>query len=186
MDKNIKSKAFTFAGSLTSGESPDTLFVSGQAGLLYAGRWYVADFTELNFEYDVVPFPYYENPEQQMCAMPATPMVINKNTKNADAVWEFVSFYCGEKGQKVRMEGQGNAVPTVQGLSDIVLTGTPKHAQYFLDAIDQALVYPKAEAIHPGLTDEITAEAEKMLVGEQDVDQAIEKMNEAIEKALSE
>ncbi len=186
LDKNIKSKAFTFAGSLTSGESPDTLFVSGQAGLLYAGRWYVADFTELNFEYDVVPFPYYENPEQQMCAMPATPMVINKNTKNADAVWEFVSFYCGEKGQKVRMEGQGNAVPTVQGLSDIVLTGTPKHAQYFLDAIDQALVYPKAEAIHPGLTDEITAEAEKMLVGEQDVDQAIEKMNEAIEKALSE
>ena len=186
LDKNIKSKAFTFAGSLTSGESPDTLFVSGQAGMLYAGRWYVADFTELSFKYDVVPFPYYEKPEQQMCAMPATPMVINKNTKNADAVWEFVSFYCGKDGQKIRMEGQGNAVPTVDGLSDIVLTGTPEHAQYFLDAVDQALVYPKAEAIHPGLTDEITAEAEKMLVGEQDVNEAIENMNAAIEKALSE
>lgn len=186
LDQNIKSKAFTFAGSLTSGESPDTLFVSGQAGMLYAGRWYVADFTELSFKYDVVPFPYYDNPEQQMCAMPATPMVINKNTKNADAVWEFVSFYCGEEGQKVRMEGQGNAVPTVEGLSEIVLTGTPEHAQYFLDSVERALVYPKAEAIHPGLTDEITAEAEKMLVGEQDVDQSIENINAAIEKALNE
>lgn len=186
LDRNIKSKAFTFAGSLTSGESPDTLFVSGQAGMLYAGRWYVADFTELGFKYDVIPFPYYDNPQQQMCAMPATPMVINKNTKHADAVWEFVSFYCGKEGQKIRMEGQGNAVPTVDGLSEIVLTGTPEHAQYFLDAVDQALVYPKAEAVHPGLTDEITAEAEKMLVGEQDVDQAIENMNAAIEKALSE
>ncbi len=47
-------------------------------------------------------------------------------------------------------------------------------------------MYPKAEAIHPGLTDEITAEAEKMLVGEQDVNEAIENMNAAIEKALSE
>lgn len=186
LDENIKSKAFTFAGSLTSGESPDTLFVSGQAGLLYAGRWYVADFTELSFTYDVVPFPYYEEPAQQMCAMPATPMVINKNTENADAVWEFVSFYCGSEGQKLRMEGQGNAVPTVDGLNDIVLTGTPEHAQYFLDAVDTALVYPRAEATHPGLTDAISEEAEKMLVGEQDVDKTIENINTAINETLQE
>lgn len=186
LDNNIKSKAFTFAGSLTSGESADTLFVSGQAGMLYAGRWYVADFTDLSFTYDVVPFPYYEDPAEKMCAMPATPMVINKNTKNADAVWEFVSFYCGSEGQSIRMEGQGNAVPTVDGLEEIVLTGTPEHAQYFLDARETALVYPKAEATHPGLTDAITEESEKMLVGEQDVDQTIENMNKAIDEALKE
>lgn len=186
LENNIKSKAFTFAGALASGESEDTLFVSGQAGMLYAGRWFVADFTDLSFKYDVIPFPYYDDPSQQMCAMPATPMVINKNTKNADAVWEFVSFYCGKSGQQIRMEGQGNAVPTVDGLSDIVLTGTPEHAQYFLDAIDNALVYPKTEATHPGLTDAITEEAEKMLVGEQKSAEALENMNTAVEEALKE
>ena len=186
LENNIKSKAFTFAGALTSGESEDTLFVSGQAGMLYAGRWFVADFTDLSFTYDVIPFPYYDDPSQQMCAMPATPMVINKNTKNPDAVWEFVSYYCGKEGQQIRMEGQGNAVPTVDGLSDIVLTGTPEHAQYFLDAIDNALVYPKAEATHPGLTDAVTEEAEKMLVGEQTAAQALENMNAAVEEALNE
>lgn len=184
LDNNIKSKAFTFAGSLTSGESPDTLFVSGQAGMLYAGRWYVADFKELSFKYDVAPFPYYEEESQSMCAMPATPMVINKNTKNPDAVWEFVSFYCGQQGQKLRMEGQGNAVPTVDGLEDIVLTGTPEHAQYFLDAVDIALVYPKTEAIHPGMTDAITGEVEKLLVGEQDVNQTLENINNAVNTEL--
>ena len=186
LENNIKSKAFTFAGSLTSGESADTLFVSGQAGMLYAGRWFVADFTDLDFTYDVAPFPYYDDPSQQMPAMPATPMVINKNTKNPEAVWEFVSYYCGKDGQKIRMEGQGNAVPTVDGLSDIVLTGTPEHAQYFLDAVDPALVYPKAEATHPGLTDSMMEEAEKMLVGEQDSVQTLQNMNAVIDEALNE
>ncbi len=185
LDSNIKSKAFTYAGSLASGESADTLFVSGQAGMLYAGRWFVADFTDLGFTYDVAPFPYFEDPSQLMPAMPATPMVINKNTKNPDAVWEFVSFYCGKDGQKIRMEGQGNAVPTVDGLSDIVLTGTPEHAQYFLDAVDPALVYPKAEATHPGLTDSIMEEAEKMLVGEQTAAQALENINTVVDETLN-
>lgn len=184
LDNNIKSKAFTFAGSLTSGESPDTLFVSGQAGMLYAGRWYVADFTDLSFTYDVVPFPYYEDASQTMCAMPATPLVINKNTENPDAVWEFVSYYCGAQGQNIRMEGQGNAVPTVDGLEEIVLTGTPEHAQYFLDAVDTALVYPEAEALHPGMTDTITGEVEKLLVGEQDVDQTLENIISEVDKEL--
>lgn len=186
LDANIKSKAFTFAGSLTSGESPDTLFVSGQAGMLYAGRWYVADFSDLSFTYDVAPFPYYEEESQTMCAMPATPMVINKKTANPDAVWEFVSYYCGAQGQELRMEGQGNAVPTVDGLEEIVLTGTPEHAQTFLDAVDTALVYPKAEALKPGMTDSITGEVEKLLVGEQDVDTALANIIAEVDKKLQE
>lgn len=169
LNDNIQSDAFTYAGTLESGESADTLFVSGKAGMLYAGRWFVADFTDLSFTYDVVPFPYYQSPEEVLSAMPSSPMVINKKTENPEAVWEFISFYCGEEGQRLRMEGQGNAVPTIEGLEDIVLTGEPEHAQYFLDAVDISFTYPSAEATHPGLTDALNEEVEKMLVGEQDV-----------------
>lgn len=185
LDANIKFKAFTYAGSLTSGESPDTLFVSGQAGMLYAGRWYVADFKDLSFQYDVAPFPYYQEPSQSLATMPATPMVIHKNTAHPDAVWEFVSYYCGRAGQQLRMEGQGNAVPTMDGLEDIVLTGSPEHAQTFLDAVDIAYVYPKAEALHPGMTDSIMSEVEKLLVGEQGVEQAMENIDQVVKEELS-
>lgn len=185
LDQNIKSKAFTYAGKLESGESPDTLFMSGQAGLLYAGRWFVSDFQDLTFQYDVVPFPYYEKPEEAISAMPATPLVINKKTASPDAVWEFVSYYCGQTGQRIRMEGMGNAVPTVDGLDDIVLTGEPEHAQYFLDAVDISFLYPIAETLNPGLTDSVTDEVEKLLVGEQDVDEAIKNINEVVNEKLS-
>ncbi len=186
LNDNIQSDAFTYAGTLESGESADTLFVSGQAGLLYAGRWFVADFTDLSFTYDVVPFPYYETPDQVISAMPSSPMVINKNTENPEAVWEFISFYCGEEGQRIRMEGQGNAVPTIDGLEDIVLTGEPEHAQYFLDAVDISFTYPSAEATHPGLTDTLNEEVEKMLVGEQDVATTQENLQSAAMEALAE
>lgn len=184
LNNNIESKAFTFAGKLASGESPDTLFVSGQAGMLYAGRWYVPDFKTLKFKYDIIPFPYYKTPDQQHSSMPATPMVINKNAANPDAVWEFISFYCNGSGQRLRMEGAGNAVPTIKGLDDIVLSGTPKHAQYFLDAVPNAFLYPKIETLKPGLSDAITDEVEKMLSNEQDVNVTLENINKIVKDNL--
>lgn len=184
LSKNIDSKAFTFAGKLTSGESPDTLFVSGQAGLLYAGRWYVPDFKELKFTYDVIPFPYYETASQQHSSMPATPLVINKKAANPDAVWEFVSFYCNGSGQRLRMEGAGNAVPTIAGLDDIVLSGKPEHAQYFLDAVPNAFLYPKIETLKPGLTEAVTDEVEKMLGKEQDVETTLANINKVVKEKL--
>ena len=84
------------------------------------------------------------------------------------------------------MEGQGNAVPTIDGLEDIVLTGEPEHAQYFLDAVDISFTYPSAEATHPGLTDTLNEEVEKMLVGEQDVATTQENLQSAAMEALTE
>lgn len=184
LNDNIQSKAFTYAGKLESGESPDTLFMSGQAGMLYAGRWFVSDFKELSFQYDVVPFPYYEQPEEEISAMPASPLVINKKTTNPDAAWEFVSYYCGQSGQRLRMEGAGNAVPTIDGLDDIVVTGEPEHAQYFLDAVDISFLYPMAETLNPGLTDSITEEVEKLLTGLQDVDETLKNIVDTVNKTL--
>ena len=168
LDTNIKNGNIIHAGTLESGESADTLFMAGDAGMVYGGRWCVAGYAEVDFTYNVALFPYYKTPADAVAAMPATPMVMNAGTKNPDNVWEFISFYCGAEGQRIRMEGQGNAVPTVPGLEDIVLTGTPEDAQVFLDAVDIAFLYPQNETLHPGLTDILCGEVEKMLVGDQD------------------
>lgn len=186
LNDNMKNGNFLYAGTLESGESADTLFMAGDTGMVYSGRWSVAEYTDLPFTYDIAFFPYYENPEDTVSAMPATPMVMNAKTANPDNVWEFMSFYCGEEGQRIRMEGQGNAVPTVPGLEDIVLTGTPEHAQIFLDAVEIAFLYPQEETLHPGLTDALTEQIESMLVGDQDADTTVANMQQKAEEFFSE
>jgi multiple sugar transport system substrate-binding protein len=118
--------------------------------------------------------------------MPATPMVISVNCENPDNAWEFVSFYCGPDGQRLRMEGQGNAVPTIDGLEDIVLTGHPANSQAFLDAVDIAFLYPQAENTHPGLTDALIAEIDAMLAGDQDPVATVSNMQLQAEELLAE
>ena len=186
LEKNMQDGNFVYAGSLESGESADTLFLAGDTGMVYNGRWSVPTYAEAPFTYDIVPFPYYEEPSQAVSAMPATPMVISVNCKNPDNAWEFVSFYCGAEGQRLRMEGQGNAVPTIKGLEDIVLTGEPEHAQVFLDAVDTAFLYPQMENTHPGLTDALTAEIDAMLAGDQDAATTVSNMQAQAESILSE
>lgn len=83
--------------------------------MLYAGRWYVADFTDLSFAYDVAPFPYYEEPSQAVCAMPATPMVINKKASNPDAVWEFVSFTAENRDRRSGWKVRAMRYPQLTG-----------------------------------------------------------------------
>lgn len=185
LNDNMTAGNFLYAGKLESGESADTLFKAGDTGFVYAGRWSVPGFEDVSFTYDVVQFPYYEEPSQAICSMPATPMVMNAATANPDNVWEFISFYCGAEGQRLRMDGQGNAVPTVSGLEDIVLTGKPANSQAFLDAVDIAFLYPQQETLHPGLTDALTGEVEKMLVGDQDADTTVANMQAAAQEMLS-
>lgn len=186
LETNVKNGNIIHAGTLASGESADTLFMAGDAGMVYGGRWSVAGYAEVDFTYNIALFPYYETADNAVSAMPATPMVMNAGTKNPDNVWEFISFYCGAEGQRVRMEGQGNAVPTVPGLEDIVLTGTPEDAQVFLDAVEIAFLYPQTETLHPGLTDILGGEVEKMLVGDQDAATAVANMQDLAQARLDE
>lgn len=186
LESNMENGNFIYAGKLESGESADTLFMAGDTGMVYSGRWSVAEYTDLDFTYDVALFPYYKEPKDAVSSMPATPMVMNTKAENPDNVWEFIAFYCGEKGQRIRMEGQGNAVPTIDGLEDIVLTGTPEHAQVFLDAVDISFLYPQVEALHPGLTDILTGEIEKMLAGDQDAATTVKNMQDQAQEMLNE
>ena len=186
LESNMADGNFVYAGSLESGESADSLFLAGDTAMVYNGRWSVPDYNEAEFTYDVCLFPYYEEPSQAVSAMPATPMVMNINSPNPDNAWEFISYYCGAEGQRIRMEGQGNAVPTIDGLEDIVLTETPANSQAFLDARDIAFLYPQVENTHPGLTDALTGEIESMLVGDQDAATTVKNMQAAAEEILAE
>lgn len=186
LETNVKNGNIIYAGSLTSGESADTLFMAGDTGMVYNGRWSVPTYNEVPFTYDVVGFPYYEEPSQAVAAMPATPMVMNSGTKHPDNAWEFISFYCGAEGQRLRMEGQGNAVPTIAGLEDIVLTGTPANSQAFLDAQAVAFLYPQVETLHPGLTDILIGEIDKMLAGDQDAAATVANMQTLAQARIDE
>ena len=186
IENNIKNGNIVWAGTLESGESADSLFIAGDTGMVYAGRWCLPDYVDAGVDFDTVIFPYYETADQATNTVCSTPMVINSATANPDNCWEFVSFYCGPEGQRIRMDGQGNAVPTVPGLEDIVLTGTPENAQAYLDALNNGFYYSKEEMLHPGLSDAMNAEIEKMLVGDQDAAATVAAMQAVATELLGE
>ena len=186
IEKNFKSGNIIWAGTLESGESADSLFMAGDTGMVYSGRWSLPDYSETSINFDTVIFPYYEKRENATNTICSTAMVINKACANPDNAWEFVSFYCGAEGQRVRMEGQGNAVPTVPGLEDIYVTGVPANSTAYKDAMANGFYYSREEFLHPGLSDAINGEIEKLLVGDQDAAATVTAMQSVAEELLAE
>ncbi len=59
-------------------------------------------------------------------------MVLNKNTKYPNEAYQFLSEFVSKEGQIFRLQGGGNAVPSVANADQVVLEGNlPQHAKYF-------------------------------------------------------
>jgi multiple sugar transport system substrate-binding protein len=87
-------------------------------------------------------------------------LAINAKTKNKDAAFEFWTNFLSAEGQTERLQGGGNAVPSIKGADKVVLDGYPAHAQTLLDMRDIGFEDPATEAGVPGLSSDIS---DKML-----------------------
>ena len=68
-----------------------------------------------------------------------------------------------------RLEGGGNAVPSIKGADDVVLEGGyPAHAQTFLDMRDIGFEDYAAEAVVPGLSTDVSDLFLKLYEGKAD------------------
>lgn len=152
---------FKLADLLPEGAGSETMLVTHKLGFLAAGRYTIGAIRGAGVDenlYDIVRWPSADG-KAAPTGVAASYLAINAKTKDPDAALKFFSAFLNADGQRLRLEGAGNAVPSIKGADDIVLSdGFPKHAQTMLDMRDIGYSNFPTEAAVPGLSDDISVQ----------------------------
>lgn len=189
---HIKDGTFTYGGSLPKGQGADASFLSGQVGFVTAGRWYTPTFHESKVDFDYIPYPKAPGmTEDYVPIQIATAyMSVNKKSKNVEEALKFASYYCSTEGQKVRLGGIGNAIPSIGGIDNIVSDSkVPVNVDHIFKVRDTgwALGSPIAkDAIFPGLADELKSQLEEIVVNGKSVDEMLPKIEKKANEIIAE
>ena len=145
---HFKADTITYGGSLPKGQGVDALFYGGQLASVQYGRWILPNLRKLkNIQYDIAPMPSEDGKTVMPVAVYTAAMSVQTGAKDKEASLVFLSRYCNADGQKARLSGGGNAVPSMAGLDDIVLEGgLPANAKYFTEVAAKAYAVPEVIA----------------------------------------
>jgi multiple sugar transport system substrate-binding protein len=187
LDTMIEKGNFEYAGSLPKGQGGDAMFMSNQAGFVAAGRWFTPMFSENEqLEFDYIPWPTNTGNKQETVAVATAYMSVSEESEHLEEAMKFMSYYTSAEGQKARLAGNGNAVPSVQGVDEIVTEAeVPEHAEYLIDARDIGKVDDKQSVI-PGLDGEVMDLMDLMYLGKKSAEETITDVVELAEKMISE
>lgn len=161
---------FVVADSLPDGAGADSVFVTHKAGFFVQGRYTIGTVkaTGEEADYDIAPWPTPDG-KAAPTGVATSFLAINAKTKVKDAAFTFWTEFLSAEGQTFRLQGGGNAVPSIKGADDVVLEdGYPAHAQTFLDMRDIGFEDYPAEAAVAGLPISISDEFLKLYEGKQD------------------
>jgi multiple sugar transport system substrate-binding protein len=167
----VRAKNMTFAGSLPKGQGNDLALLSGQTGFISVGRWDLPEFKTGGIKYDIVPFPS-PNSKIAPAAIALAYMVINKKTKLTNQAFDFLTNFVSPDGQKFRLSGGGNAVPSISSsVVETVVTADhdPAHAQYLLDARNVGYGLFPAEGFAAGLSTDIQTSLDPAFLQGKDI-----------------
>src|SRR5574342_702164 len=125
-----------------AGEFGGDLFQAGMAAMTTIGHWAVPGYVQAGLNFDVVSTP--SGPAGKATSVNSAGFVVSKDSKNAEAAFEFIKFALNEAGQK-RLAELGFAVPVLRSVAD-----SPSYLQQsgdldqklFLDALEYAHMKP--------------------------------------------
>jgi len=162
--------------------------MSNQVGFVGAGRWYLPLFKKnATLEYDVVTWPTNTGNKIEPAGIPTAYMVLNKASKHKEPAYTFLTEFVSKEGQIYRLQGGGNAVPSIKGADDVVLEGNlPEHAKLFLDAREIGYALTPAEAGVPGLSSDINSRFEALWLKNEDLDTALKDIQDLANKKIDE
>lgn len=167
--EQLKSENMKFGGNLPKGQGVDALFYAGQLATMSYGRWVLPNLKKVK---STVPYDLTVLPSADGKSIPSVPVgtssiAVNKNSKNMDAALRFVSDYVNKDGQRYRLSGGGNALPTLPGLEDIATEGNdPAHGAWFNDLAKDGWGTPKAIYSQPEVGMQLPLEVNKLLLPE--------------------
>ncbi|MEO7589015.1 MAG: extracellular solute-binding protein [Arachnia sp.] len=184
--KRFQSGEMKLADLLPEGAGSDTLLVTHKLGFLAAGRYTIGSIRGAGVDetlYDIVRWPSVDG-KAKPTGVAASYLAINAKTADTDAALKFFSSFLDADGQKLRLEGAGNAVPSIKGADEIVLSENyPAHAQTMLDMRDMGYSNFATEAAVPDLSNQISVELMQPLYeGKSDAKTTLEAVAKLVEE----
>ncbi|GGQ28294.1 ABC transporter substrate-binding protein [Streptosporangium pseudovulgare] len=180
--KGYADKTFLSADVLPASNGANTQFLRGKAGFYAGGRWMIEVIKKGGDQanYDIVPFPS-ETGAPMPGAVAASYLALNKDSRNPDEAFTFLTEFVSKEGQLLRLKS-GGAVPSIKGAEQVVLEGGyPAHAQTLLDVRDTGFAnYPEEVAV-PGLTKDINDELMKVWTGKVGFDEGMTKLQALVD-----
>lgn len=173
---------FVVADTLPDGAGADSLFVTHKAGFFVQGRYTIGTLRSAGVEdsYDIVRWPTPDG-KAAPTGVAASYLAINADSKSKDAAFTFWTEFLSAEGQTFRLQGGGNAVPSIKGADDVVLEdGYPAHAQTFLDMRDIGFGNHSAEARVPGLSTDISDIFLSLYEGKQDAQATLDEVADLV------
>lgn len=160
----------------TAAEFGGDPFGAGVAAMTTIGHWAVPQYSQQSFKWDVAPMP--SGPGGRVTSVNSAGLVISKDSKYADAAWEFVKYALGPGGQN-RMTELGFAVPVSKAVAESPIFLQQKSAQInqqvFLDSLEFARAKPSfkgyeewAAVVGDGLV--------PVWAGEKSIDEALDEI----------
>ncbi|KKI94190.1 sugar ABC transporter substrate-binding protein [Bacillus sp. SA1-12] len=185
--KMVKDKNFTYTGSLPKGQGAEAMFMSGQVGMVAAGRWFTPLFHEnKSLEWDYISWPSNTENKTEPVGIPTAYMAVNNDSKNKEAAMKFASYYTSTLGQKDRLSGIGNAIPSISGIDEAVTESkVPEHVDVIINAREQGYANAIQSTI-PGLDKEVNDIMDLMYLGKDDAQSTVDKLSEKAKSMISE
>jgi multiple sugar transport system substrate-binding protein len=163
----IKDEKITYGGSLPKGQGIDALFFAGQLATCQMGRWILPNLKKLKVAYDIAPYPSEDGKTVAPVNVPVAAMGVNSKSKDPEtALWWTTRYVSVDavNGQKARLSGGGNAVPSIPGAEDVVTEGDlPKHAAYFNEVAKVGYAIPPAISQKAAVAANINSEIDKVV-----------------------
>jgi multiple sugar transport system substrate-binding protein len=155
--KNFQDGTFVVADTLPQGDGSDNLFVTHKSGFYIQGRYTIGTVKAAGDpqNYNVVRWPTPSGAASPT-GVAVSYLAINADTKVKSAAFTFWTNFLSVQGQTFRLEGGGNAVPSVSGANKVVLDGYPENAQTLLDMDKIGFEDPTPEASVPGLSTDVS------------------------------
>ncbi|WP_114856112.1 ABC transporter substrate-binding protein [Brachybacterium sp. YJGR34] len=142
---HFEAGTISYGGSLPKGQGVDALFYGGQLATIQYGRWILPNLEKLpNVEdFDIAPMPSATGDEFAPVAVGVAAMSVNTDAQDKDAALTFMSHYVNVDGQRARLAGGGNAVPSIAGLDEVVTEGgLPEHGAWFTEVAATGYAIP--------------------------------------------
>lgn len=157
----FKSGQLLVADEMPSGADSDTLFVTHKLGFMVQGRYTLGTVEKagLNIDdYDVVGWPTPEGTIGRN-GVASSFLAVNKNAADLNSAFTFFEEFLSKDGQTLRLKDNGNALPSIKGIDNIVTdAGKPANVQALIEMRDQGFANFPTEAGVPDLSNDISVD----------------------------